>query len=519
MPEDDTPKRKRAFNFRPTVLAAFAVMAGALVGAAFNLTDITLLIGFICAAVMLTVAFIFSRKRKRILGFIIVFVVGFTGMVIDLNMSQVDDCHSVYAEVSGRVSEETVKDANGGRRFYLDGITVDGVEEFGVMEVEIDDAGSDPKYALGDKVTVFCEVENVEINPFSSDFSRYDKMGITYKATLKDWREADGKDCTLTDKVMIRLDGAFSKVFSQDEKGVANSLLFGDKSNLDAVDYQNIRAAGLAHIFAVSGLHIGFLVAVVAFILKKLKANNWITAGVLAILLLTYGTLCGFPSSMIRASVMTAVVFLARILKKRPDSLSTLATAVFIIVLFNPTAIFDVGFQMSVASVGGIILFATPLAKKLRNALKSRFVSGSVSLSVSATVGLFPVMTNVFNTFSVYFVLSNLICLPIVSVLFVYLAVGALICLAVPAAAPILYPVKYLIFAVMRIVEFIAGLPFAVIGTMSIGAIAVVYVVTMVNLSRFNMLDKADKTHLTVVSIAVALLLFILFYSGVTIIG
>lgn len=500
------------------VLAAFAVMAGALIGAAFNLNGTALLIGFICAAVMLTVAFIFLRKHKKILGFIIVFVVGFTAMVVDLNVSQADDYHSVYSEVTGRVCKETVQNSYGSR-FYLDGISVDGVEAFGVMEVDMSDLSSVPNYELGDKVTVFCEVESIEINPFSSDFSRYDKMGVTYKATLKIWRGADGKEYTLTDKVMMRLDGAFSEVFSEDEKGVAKSLLFGDKSNLDAVDYENIRAAGLAHIFAVSGLHIGFLVGVAAFILKKLRANNAITCIVLAILLLTYGTLCGFTSSLVRASVMTAVVFIAKLLKKRPDSLSSLATAVFVIVFLNPTAIFDVGFQMSVASVGGIILFAEPIAKKLRNALKSRFVSGSVSLSVSATVGLFPVTANVFNTFSVYFVLSNLICLPLVSVLFIYLAVATLICFIIPAAAPILYPVKYLIFAVMRIVEFIASLPFAVIGTMSMGAIAVVYVVALVNLSRFNMLGRRDKTHLTVLSIAVGLLLFILFYSGITFFG
>lgn len=464
----------------------------------------------------MTVAFIFLRKRKKILGFIVIFAVGFTAMVVDLNVSQADDYSSVYAEVTGRVCKETVQNSYGSR-FYLDGISVDGVEAFGVMEVDVSELSSAPDYGLGDKVTLFCEVESVELNPFSSDFSRYDKMGVTYKATLKIWRDADGKELTLTDKVMKRLDGAFSAVFSSEEKGVAKSLLFGDKSNLDAVGYENIRAAGLAHIFAVSGLHIGFLVGVAAFILKKLRANNVITCIVLAILILTYGTLCGFTSSLIRASVMTAVVFIARLLKKRPDGLSSLATAVFVIVVLNPTAIFDVGFQMSVASVGGIILFADPIAKKLRNAVKYRFVSGSVALSVSATAGIFPVTTNVFNTFSLYFVLSNLVCLPLVSGLFIYLAVGALICLIVPAAAPLLYPVKYLIFAVMRIVEFIASLPFAVIGTMSMGAIAVVYVVTLVNLSRFNMLDKRDKTHLTVISVAVGLLLFVLFYSGITV--
>lgn len=496
------------------VLAAFAVTAGALTGAAFNLNGTALLIGFACAAVMLTVAFIFLGKHKRILGFIIVFAVGFTAIVVDLNVSQADDYHSVYTEVAGRVCKETVKNSYGAK-FYLDGISLDGEEAFGVMEVEVTDSA--PAYQLGDKVTVFCEVESVELNPFSSDFSRYDKMRVTYKATLRIWRDADGRELTLTDKVMKRLDGAFSTVFSPEEKGAAKSLLFGDKSNLDAVDYENIRAAGLAHIFAVSGLHIGFLVGVAAFILRKLRANNVIICIVLAILLLTYGVFCGFPASLVRASVMTAVVFLAKLLKKRPDGLSNLATAVFAIVLLNPTAIFDVGFQMSVASVGGIILFAKPLAKKLRNTVKSRFVSNSVSLSVSATVGLFPVTTNVFNTFSLYFVFSNLICLPIVGGLFIYLAVAALICLIIPAAAPMLYPVKYLIFAVMRIAEFIASLPFAVIGTMSMGAIAVVYVITMVNLSRFNMLDKRDKTYLTAVSVAVGLLLFILFYSGITV--
>lgn len=518
MSDSDVPSRKRAFNFRPMVSAAFAVMAGALVGAVLEGSGIALLIGFICAAVTLIVAFVFFRKFKRALGFIIVFIVGFTAMVLDLNFSRADEYYSDYAEVRGRVSEIS---SNVGYKtvFYIDGITVDGVSSFGVMEVDVTDLKDPPNYRLGDKVTLFCEVENVDLQPFSDYFSVYDKKGVTYKAKLKGFREPEGSEPTLVDRVTLRLDGAFSKVFDDGEKGVAMSLLFGDKSGLDPVDYENIRAAGLAHIFAVSGLHIGFLVGVVAFVLKKLRANDVVTAVVLAVALIIYGTLCGFTASLVRASVMTAVVFLAKLLKRRPDRLSTLATAVFLIVLFNPTAIFDVGFQMSVSAVGGIILFANSIAKKLGNTGKFRFVSRSVGMSVSATVGLFPVMTNVFNTFSIYFVFANLICLPLVSVMFVYLAISSVLCLAVPATAPVLYPAKALGFVVMRIVEFIASLPFAVIGTMSMGALAVVYVVTLVNLSRFNMLDKSDKTYLTVISIAIALAAFIVFYSGIVVIG
>lgn len=512
---DDLPKKKRAFNFRPMVSAAFAVLLGALTGAAFNLNDTALTVGLAISAAAVVAAFVFFRKRKRFLGFILVFVLGFVAMTVDLNVSEVEYYETAYAEVRGRVCKETVE-TDYSKRFYIDTLTIDGTEKFGVMEVEIPDGIVDPEYTIGDCVVTYCSLESVDLSPFSSDFARYDKLGVTYKGVMKFWRMPEGKAVYFNEKVMLKLDGVFAEVMTKDEAGIMKSLLFGDKSNLSAGDYSNIKAAGLAHIFAVSGLHIGFLVGVAAFVLKKLRANDFIICIALAVILILYGYLCGFTASLLRASVMTAVVFIAKIFRQRPDRLSNLATAVFILVLINPTTVFDVGFQMSASAVAGIILFAEPISKKLRFAVKSRAVSDSVAMSVSSTLGLFPVMTNVFNTFAVYFVLANLVCLPIVGVLFIYLAFAVVICLAVPAAAPILYPAKYLGFAVMRIVEFAASLPYAVIGTMSMGAVAVVYAVTLANLSRYNMLDKRDKTYLTVVSIAAGLLIFILFYSGIT---
>lgn len=513
---DGVRKKKRAFNFRPMVSAASAVTLGALSGAAFNLNDTALTVGLAVLAAASVAAVLFLRKRKRILGFILVFVLGFVAMTVDLNVSEVDYYETSFAEVRGRVCKETVV-TDYSKRFYIDTLTVDGVEKFGVMEVEYSDKiRREPPYTVGDCVIMYCSVESVNLSPFSSDFARYDKLGVTYKGNLKFWRMPEGKAIYFNEKVMLKLDSVFSEIMNEDEAGIMKSLLFGDKSNLSAEDYGNIRAAGLAHIFAVSGLHIGFLVGAVAFILKKLRANDYVTLAVIAAVLILYGSLCGFTASLLRASVMTAVVFLAKTLRQRPDRLSNLATAVFVLVLINPTTIFDVGFQMSASAVAGIILFAEPISKKLSFAVKSRAVSDSVAMSVSSTLGLFPVMTNVFNTFAVYFVLANLICLPLVSILFVYLALAVVVCLAVPAAAPVLYPAKYLGFAIMRIVEFVAGLPFATVGTMSMGAIAVVYAVTLVNASRFNMLDKRDKTYLTALSIAFGLLVFIVFYSGIT---
>jgi ComEC/Rec2-related protein len=157
----------------------------------------------------------------------------------------------------------------------------------------------------------------------------------------------------------------------------------------------------MAHIFAVSGLHIGFLAAAILFLLKKLRVNNYVSAAVLAAVFVIYGIMTGMPSGVKRAAITFIVFLLAKNSVRKSDPLTSLAFSAVIIILTNPRELFDVGFIMSYGAVFGIIAFYKPffdILKKISGNKVYRYFAKILATTMSANIFVLPVSFNVFNT-------------------------------------------------------------------------------------------------------------------------
>ena len=141
-----------------------------------------------------------------------------------------------------------------------------------------------------------------------------------------------------------------SHYLDQESFGVAYAMILGDTRYIDDQTLQAFRNVGIAHVFAVSGLHVGFVVMLVnAFVKKRKKLSLCVTMAVL----LFYAWVCNFSPSIIRAMIMTFLLLLAKSLGREPDFLSSLSTAVCVILLIKPFYLFEVGFQLSVGADTG----------------------------------------------------------------------------------------------------------------------------------------------------------------------
>jgi len=204
-----------------------------------------------------------------------------------------------------------------------------------------------------------------------------------------------------------------------DEYAFVSALTLGYKNNLSNDLQDAFRASGTAHVLAVSGLHVGvvYLILSVLFSFLGNCGKKFVLKQFLIILFLWgYVFLTGLSVSVIRAAIMLSIFCLGKVFNREGFSYNTLAAAAFFILVFNPLSFFEVGFQMSFLSVFAILFFKPKLDKlytpSYRSFLKIRDL---FTLSLSAQFGVFPLVLYYFGTFPTYFFVTNLMVVPLIS--------------------------------------------------------------------------------------------------------
>ena len=165
-----------------------------------------------------------------------------------------------------------------------------------------------------------------------------------------------------------------------DNANLSFAIIFGDKSNLSDVYYESYKFSGLAHLLAVSGLHIGLLVVLLIFILSFLKINKKSQFIIISVLLILYSFICSFSPSIVRASIMALVILYGSLIGERVDNLSSLNFAALIILIIWPESLFSAGFLLSYTSVLGIFLLYKPIYNGLTKIKLPAFVALSFSI-------------------------------------------------------------------------------------------------------------------------------------------
>jgi len=256
---------------------------------------------------------------------------------------------------------------------------------------------------------------------------------------------------------------ALFRYLSAENAGFAYKLMLG----YNAMTYEDItvfRQAGIIHVFALSGLHVGFLLAVVYFILRKVKAGRRTSMLVTALVVSFYAILTSFPAGVMRAGIMALVYSYGFIKHRRPDPLSTLAFSCAVILLIEPRALFEWSFVMSAAAVLGIILFYRPLSRLFRGRAKSRFrkyIADGAATTVAANIFLFPIMVLIFDFIATFAVVTNLIVLPIAAVVYSYLFFVIILSIVSVYFGALAIPASFPITAIRAVAKLITVLPYS----------------------------------------------------------
>ena len=198
-----------------------------------------------------------------------------------------------------------------------------------------------------------------------------------------------------------------------DEAAVAAALALGWRANIDVDTQTAFRDAGIAHLLAVSGLHVGLLAAMVGWLarpLGRLRKGRITRGAVQLVAIWGFTLLSGFAPSTVRAALMFSLFCISDITERRTPPLNLLAATAIITLCCSPTLLFDLGWQLSYSAVAGILL-AMPAIRSLRTR-----VGQSAAVSVAATVATLPVVCATFHRLPVYFLIANVVVVPFAGV-------------------------------------------------------------------------------------------------------
>lgn len=224
-----------------------------------------------------------------------------------------------------------------------------------------------------------------------------------------------------------------------DALGTISALTLGYKGDLDRGVIQSFQRSGAAHVLAVSGLHTGIVYGLIVFLLtfgrryKPLYDQTLLrccqSALVLA-LLWCYAYLTGLTPSVVRSALMLSLVELARLCHRPPFTLNVVFLSMVLILAIRPTDLFNVSFQLSYSAVIAIVAFSSLLTSRQSSATKhqtshithafrklGRGAFNLVWVSLAAQLGTIPFTLYYFHQLSNYFLLTNLIVLPLATIL------------------------------------------------------------------------------------------------------
>lgn len=350
---------------------------------------------------------------------------------------------------------------------------------------------------LGDTLFMNTNIQEIEVaaNPGQIDFQTYYRNQQIYHQAF-----VDSTDWSLTPTSNSRIYAIASKarnyastvlkkhLSSTNEYAVANALILGQKSDLTKELKNAYADTGAMHVLAVSGLHVGIVYGLLLLIFR-LFPNPGTTAKLIKLitaLLVMWGfvLLTGASNSVIRAATMFSFVAIGKNFNRYTNIYNTLAASAFLMLLFNPLALFDIGFQLSYLAVFSIVYFQKRIYRLWipdNNIIDN--IWKLITVSIAAQIGVFPLSLFYFHQFPLYFWLSGII---VVSAAGIILALGlALIALGqVPVIGAIIGGLLYwIIWMVNALIFLIQQLPGGLWDQIWISGIAVILMYLFISIS------------------------------------
>ena len=253
------------------------------------------------------------------------------------------------------------------------------------------------------------------------------------------WRKTD--ECTdthLKTKTLLLRERILEKYrqwgIGTEQMPVLSALTLGHKGSLEKETREAYSVAGISHVLALSGMHVGIIWLLLDVLLRPLSKVRlkWLKSVLVISALWAFAFVVGLEASVVRAVLMCMLLEMGRLSGSKPFSMNTLAIAAFFMLLYRPFYLFEVGFQLSFVAVLSILVLY-PLfyhSFQIKNKV-GRWTWGVLCVSMAAQLGTAPLVMYYFSSFSVYFLMTNIVAALLVPVI-IYGAVLMIVTACIP---------------------------------------------------------------------------------------
>ena len=461
----------RIVNFRPVFCIACFLILGILVGYFRIVDEQPIWIAVLIVLALPLVAGVLFRGKTRFIAYLVLFYlfffIGFSSFSLATANHRDSPTFNGEYVVCGTVVEKNVQSYGG--EVVLTNLSIGGEEVAGKLTFRLYD-GDFAAVDFCDRITALMQVSTANAVEGAYGF-RAEAIANRelYRGSEPTWYRVDGVEFRLGAFLRGRLQNALYTGMSEENAAVAVAILLGNTSGIEEGLLENVRYGGVAHIFAVSGLHIGAAFAFCLLLFRDKRVPAPIRFLFIAAILLLYGGVCGYSASVVRATVTCLVLYGCSLLGMKYDGLESLSLAACVVLLIYPTLLFGVGAQLSFGACLGIVLLSRPLNRVMGGAIYGVFkwvkhtllgvpkppkpnmfkgntlpkplpwqavdkVISFLSVSMAAQLATAPILYLSFGYFSVISLLLNCLFVPMITLGFSPLLVFALVGAFLPSS-------------------------------------------------------------------------------------
>lgn len=264
-------------------------------------------------------------------------------------------------------------------------------------------------------------------NPFQFDYGNYLKhqeiygqLSLGYEELLQSSKTSDGFgvwSSRFRESVQHALR---SYSFSSQQLAIIEALVLGQKQGIDKEMSSQYAAAGMMHILAVSGLHVGIILLLLRLLLKPIRQYHlkWFKSGLIILLIWSFAFITGLSPSVMRAATMFTFLEIGNALGGRRKSKDAVLVSAMLLLLYNPLLLYQVGFQLSYLAVLAI-LWIQPWLEKFWTPKFwiLRYLWGIATVTIAAQIGVMPLSLFYFHQFPGLFFISNIVVLPFLGII------------------------------------------------------------------------------------------------------
>ena len=439
-----------------------------------------ILIPLIIGIVSLLILFLTKNKVALKLFFgifsiITSFLIGAFTLVIDnqtLNSNHyIHKMSTVDKEYNSElIIKEKLKNTSNNDRYIASIIELDSKKSFGKIILNIRKDTILPTIEIGSHLKVVGSLypNRKPNNPNQFDYGKYLENQQIYAQIYTDAgnikigskvdKSISHYASLLRNKIIHNLE---KNHFHKTELSVVVALILGQQQDISQEVVRDYQYAGAVHVLSVSGLHVGFILLFITFLLKPFpntKRGSLIKLCIVILSLWAFGILAGLAPSVVRSVTMFSFVAIGMFLRRSINIYNTLAVSALLILLFQPSFLFDIGFQLSYVALY-FIVWLQPLLSTIWKP-KYRIVNyfwEIITVSFAAQIGTLPMSIYYFHQFPGLFFVTNLVILPGMSII---LGLGVLVMIMAAfdwVWIPLLKLLEWSIWLLDKIISWVAS--------------------------------------------------------------